>query len=222
MKTVLVTLAGAVLAALCAVLLFVYSGIYDVSAANPHGGPSAWLMHTAMEASVERRADDIDVPDLDDESLLRAGVNDFDAMCVGCHGAPGQEPGPVGKGLNPAAPDLSDSAREMSPAELFWVTNNGIRMTGMPAWSATHSDEDLWPVVALMVALPDMDAASYAALKARAEGMGHHGGGESQQAHSHGSESNQDGHGHSESQGDDAPENSVPEDAEHDHSTHDH
>jgi len=32
------------------------------------------------------------VPILDDDSLARAGVNDFNGMCTGCHGAPGQDP----------------------------------------------------------------------------------------------------------------------------------
>ncbi len=225
MKTVLVTLAVAVLAAMVGALLFVNSGIYDVSAVQSHGGLTAWLTHTTMEASVQRRADKVAVPDLNGESLLRAGVNDFDAMCVGCHGAPGQEPGPVGQGLNPPAPDLAQSAVEMSPAELFWVTKNGIRMTGMPAWSATHSDQDLWPVVALMKALPDMDAAGYTDLKARAEGLGHHGGGESQQGHRHDSESGAGGHDHEsegESEGADAVNGESTNKADHDHSTHEH
>ena len=30
----------------------------------------------------------------------------------------------------------------MNPAELFWVTKHGIKMTGMPAWGATHGDTD--------------------------------------------------------------------------------
>lgn len=202
MKTILATMALFLLVLVAAAFAFVHSGVYDVSASKPHTGLFAWLMHATMEASVERRAHDVQVPDLEDESLL-AGVNDFEAMCVGCHGAPGKEPGPAGQGLNPPPPDLAESAREMSPAELFWVTRNGIRMSGMPAWSATHSDDELWPVVALMMALPDMSAAEYADLKERAEGMGHHGDGSSAQ---------DEGHDHDD----------PPEDAGHDHGTHEH
>ena len=47
-------------------------------------------------------------------------------------------------------------------------------MTGMPAWGATHEDDALWPVVSLMLKLPELDADSYQALLASAEGMGHH------------------------------------------------
>ena len=158
-----------------------------------------------MRASVERRASEIAVPELGDQSLVLAGVNDFEQMCVQCHGAPGKEPGAVGKGLNPPPPDLAESAKEMSAAELFWVTRHGIRMTGMPAWGSTHSDDALWPVVALMTALPELDSGAYEDLLGRAEGMGHHAGDAPARGHDR------------ERQG-----TEQSEEAEHDHSTHEH
>ena len=153
---------------------FVYSGLYDVSASSPHSGFVNWLLSTTSHASIERRSGDVEVPNLDDESLVHAGVNDFSSMCAGCHGAPGQQPEAVGQGLNPSPPNLTESAEHMTPAELFWVTKHGVRMTGMPAWGTTHDDEALWPVVAFMMALPKLDAEGYQALLASAEGVGHH------------------------------------------------
>ncbi|NIO42915.1 MAG: cytochrome c [Burkholderiales bacterium] len=172
---VLVTIATAMLLIVLCTVGFAYSGLYDVSARGPHSGPVTWILSTTSHASVERRAADIDVPDLADDALMRAGANDFEAMCIGCHGGPGREPAAVGQGLNPAAPNLSESASHMSPAELFWVAKNGIKMTGMPAWGVTHEDDALWPVVAFMTRLPELDADGYRALLASAEGMGHHG-----------------------------------------------
>ena len=64
------------------------------------------------------------MPNLGEESMVLAGINDFDAMCVGCHGAPGKPAEAMGQGLNPPAPDLAEEATEMSPAEMFWVTKN--------------------------------------------------------------------------------------------------
>ena len=174
MKTIVATAVTLVLLVVAGVLAFIYSGIYDVGASTPHGSLSGWLMQTTMHASVERRAVRVDVPDLDDRSLVLAGMNDFEQMCVQCHGAPGRGPALVGKGLNPPAPDLSESAGEMTAAELFWVTKHGIRMTGMPAWGETHADEALWPVVAFMRRLPELDEAEYAAMLESARGMGHH------------------------------------------------
>ncbi len=166
------TAAAAIAAA--AAIGFAYSGLYDASARTTHWGLTHWLLSTTSHRSIERRAAGISPPDLDDPALARAGVNDFNAMCSGCHGAPGQAPAPMGQGMNPPPPDLSESARHMSAAELFWVTKNGIRMTGMPAWGVTHDDAELWPVVAFMKLLPELDEDGYQALLAAAEGMGHH------------------------------------------------
>ncbi len=185
-KTLVAVIAIGALAAIG----FAYSGFYDVSASSPDSGPIGWLLSTTSHASVERRAKAIDVPDLDDDSLVLAGVNDFNSMCAGCHGAPGQQPEAMGQGLNPPPPDLVESAAQMTPAELFWVTKNGIKMTGMPAWGATHEDAELWPVVAIMTTLPDLDAESYQALLARAEGIGHHAGDAADDGHSHAAEAN--------------------------------
>ncbi len=171
---ILITVSVLTAALILGVIGFAYSGFYDVGATSPHSGFSSWLLSTTSKASIARRAANIDVPNLGDPALIQAGINDFDSMCSGCHGAPGKPPEAMGQGLNPPAPDLAESAAGMSPSELFWVTKHGIRMTGMPAWGATHDDSALWPVVAFMSALQDMSGDDYQALLADAVGAGHH------------------------------------------------
>jgi len=171
------TIAVVLAAILAGAIVVAYTGWYDVSAREPHTAPVTWFLATVMHNSVERRAAGIEVPDLGDESLVRAGISDYDAMCVECHGAPGRERGATGEGLVPRPPDLAHAAGHMTADELFWVTRNGIRMTGMPAWGETHDDDALWPVVAFLVRLPELDAAGYEALLASASDSGHHGDG---------------------------------------------
>jgi mono/diheme cytochrome c family protein len=225
MKT-LTTLIIAVAVALLGIVSYAYSGLYDVSASSAHSGFVDWLLSTTSRASIERRAGEIEVPDLDSEDLVLAGINDFDSMCAGCHGAPGKDPEAMGQGLNPPAPDLAEEAAEMSPAELFWVTRNGIRMTGMPAWGATHDDASIWPVVAFMTRLPELDASAYQELLAAAEGQGHHAADAAGDVHSHEDDAgstateihvHEDG---SEHVHEEAAEPEPP--VEHDHSTHEH
>lgn len=240
---ILTTLAIIVAVVLLCIVGFAYSGLYDVSASSAHSGVVNWLLSTTSDASIERRASEIDVPDLDDDALVLAGINDFNSMCTGCHGAPGQDPEAMGQGLNPPAPDLAEEAAEMTPAELFWVTKNGIRMTGMPAWGVTHGDDDIWPVVAFMTRLPGLDESAYQALLASAEGQGHYapdaaGAGHSHEqgeeaagdaAHEH-EESHDNEHGEPMDDHDEPhehgaaakPENVPQSSKEHDHSTHEH
>jgi mono/diheme cytochrome c family protein len=150
------------LAAVSAGLGFAYSGRADVAATSPHWAMTRWVLSTAMENAVERQARPITpAPFLDEPARLEAGAVAYDAMCAQCHGAPGVKRGVVGEGLNPEPPDLGKSAEKWRLAEIFWITKHGIRMTGMPAFGSTHSDEELWEVVAVVKRLPDMSSAEY-------------------------------------------------------------
>ena len=168
------TLIAAAAVTMVAILGFAYSGAYDISADSPHSGFTKWLFSTTKHASVERQASNVEVPDLSDEALILAGVNDFNGMCAECHGAPGRAAEAMAKGMNPAPPDLAEEVLELSAAELFWVTKHGIKMTGMPAWGVTHDDDIIWPVIAFITTLPELDAAQYEKMLARAGGLGHH------------------------------------------------
>ena len=173
MKTVIALLVCVSIAVL-AVVAIIYSGIYNVSASAPHSSPVAWVLSTTMRQSVARRAQDIEVPDLNDRELQLAGINDYDAMCTECHGSPGAKLSALALGLNPAPPDLVESVEHMTAADVFWVTKHGVRMTGMPAWGESHSDDQLWPIVAVVLLLPELDADQYTTLLRSAENRGHH------------------------------------------------
>jgi mono/diheme cytochrome c family protein len=52
----------------------------------------------------------------------------------------------------------------MSPAEVYWIVKNGIRMTGMPAFGPTHDEATLWAITAFVKQLPTMTPQQYQAL----------------------------------------------------------
>jgi mono/diheme cytochrome c family protein len=149
--------------AAAALLLFAYSGIYDIGATRPHFDATSRFIRIVLEQSVKRRARDIAVPELDDPAKVHNGFRSFQAMCVVCHGASGTPPSDIGQGLYPHPPELADAVRQWTPAELFVITKHGIKMTGMPAWGATHTDEQLWEIVAFMNVLPAMPPHEYRA-----------------------------------------------------------
>jgi len=156
-----------IIVALCVVAAggatLIFSGIYNVAATSPHTQLTQWLLHTTMERSVSTRAKSISAPEQFTPEQIKAGFSDFDEMCVTCHGAPGKEPGEIGKGLNPQPPNLAQHASHWSNAEVFWILKNGVKMTGMPAFGPTHSDDRLWSIVAFIKQqLPQLTPEDYA------------------------------------------------------------
>jgi mono/diheme cytochrome c family protein len=156
-------------------IIFIYSGFYNVSAIEPETGISKWILETTSDNSVEHYSKDINVPDLSDSLTIREGFAHYKEMCESCHSAPGKEETELAKGLNPPAPDLSESGQEMSAEELFWITKNGIKMTGMPAWGKTHSDDKIWAIVAAVKKLRDTSPEEYNSFPEESDEMeGHH------------------------------------------------
>jgi mono/diheme cytochrome c family protein len=153
---------GIIVLLILAGLVYVYSGSYDVAASQPHSGPVHWLLQTTMEHSVEAHADGIRVPPLSDPSLIQIGAHHYREMCQGCHAAPGVSRSEMGRGLNPPAPELTKTADDWSASQLFWIIKHGIKMTGMPAWGETHSDDKLWAIVAFTRRLPQLSPDQYA------------------------------------------------------------
>jgi mono/diheme cytochrome c family protein len=171
--TVLVTLAVIVLAGLA----FIFSGIYDVAATSPDSGLVYWALDTARSRSVHRAAEGLEgkvtVPDLTDPARFKNGFVHYHAMCASCHSAPGVSMSEIGQGLNPSPPLLARVGAEDEPEELFWVVKNGIKMTGMPAFGVTHTDDDLWSIVAFLRQMGSLSSEGYQALVDE-EGEGGH------------------------------------------------
>lgn len=145
-------------------LAIVFSGGFSVAATQPDARLLRWALSTAAERSIARHAGVVGpMPSLDSATLAH-GLDHFHAMCVDCHGAPGFDRSEAGEGLYPEAPDLAEVVEEgeWSDGELFWIVKNGIKMTGMPAFGPTHSDADIWSMVALVKELPDLSEAAYA------------------------------------------------------------
>ena len=175
------------LLAIIAVVGFVYSGVYNVGADNPDSAVTRWLLHTTMDRSVARHAAGLTPPaNLNDVAVISTGAGHYAEMCVDCHMAPGHPSTELREGLNPQPPELVYEVADMSPAELFWITKHGVKMSAMPAWGKTHTDSDLWALVAFMQKLPRMTPTEYTAFTTAPAGKAAahvHG------AHQHGTES---------------------------------
>jgi mono/diheme cytochrome c family protein len=177
MKQISLTVISVITLAVLAGVIYIYSGAYNVAATSQDSGILQWVLETTREASIESRARNVSPPpqsELSNPQTLRVGFEHYDEMCVVCHGAPGVEPGEAREGLNPKPPLLADVASQTPASELFWVIKHGIKMTGMPAWGPTHSDDRIWAMVAFVKSLPDLTPAQYKAMQQQSEASGHH------------------------------------------------
>jgi mono/diheme cytochrome c family protein len=148
-------LAVLVLGAVLAVSLA--AGLFNTSATIVPGEFEKRIARFAVNRAASRRAPKKSNPFRTEPERLRAGLKRYGRLCVSCHGAPGVDPSPIGDGLNPPAPDLTLArVQERSDGELFWLIQNGIRMTGMPAFGPTHREEQIWEIVAFLRHLPEI------------------------------------------------------------------
>ena len=79
--------------------------------------------------------------------------------CASCHANDGGGDSVVGKNLYPPAPDMRlPATQQLTDGELFYIIQNGIRLTGMPAWGSgsAHDEEDSWKLVHFIRHLPQI------------------------------------------------------------------
>jgi mono/diheme cytochrome c family protein len=162
-------------------LAYIYSGAYSVAATKQNPGWIDWIVRTTRSHSISARVDNVKVPqNLNTAHRIAVGAKHYAAMCAVCHLAPGVKHSETRAGLNPRPPNLPKIAKYLKPKQAYWAIKNGIRMTAMPAWGVTHSDEKLWDIVAFVEALPGMSPKRYKALSAGGEAEHRHHGNEQQ------------------------------------------
>ncbi len=148
-------------------LLFVWSGIYSVGASAGHWAITRVFLEFALRSSVRTHSFFIDPPPLDDDDMVRLGAGHFAGGCAPCHGSPGEPRNPITRNMLPPPPRLSDPFSHWEPQELFWIVENGIKYTGMPAWVSPVRPDEVWTVVAFLKRLGTLSAEDYAAMSKR-------------------------------------------------------
>lgn len=164
MTRLIVTLAILTVAAMLGVVTFVWSGWYDISANVQHLQPVYSLMEKTMHQSVRKRAAQITPPALEGAALVARGAACYLAKCVQCHGGPGVAQAEMSRSMQPLPGPLVDASARWRAQELYWITRNGIKMSGMPAWQHRLPDDDLWALVAFMQRMPALKAAEFRSL----------------------------------------------------------
>jgi hypothetical protein len=141
---------------------FVKSGIYHVGAAKRHTKLTWWITHETMIHSVRSHARRVDEPAGFGPEQVLAGFCGYETHCAACHGAAAVAREPWAGGMEPSPPYLLDVTKQFRPRETFWIIKNGIKMTGMPAWGASMSDNQLWQIVAWLEVSAKLPPQTYA------------------------------------------------------------
>lgn len=99
--------------------------------------------------SVPASARDLKNPVAFSPEIWAEGRAHFADHCASCHGNDGRGDTAVGRNLFPKAPDMRlASTQDKSDGELYWIIENGVRLTGMPAWGNGGDDDlDSWKLV---------------------------------------------------------------------------
>jgi len=88
---------------------------------------------------------------------IRGGMEHFSYHCSECHGNDGRGQTVFGKGLYPKPPDLrAAGTQNKSDGELYYTIENGVRLSGMPAFHGTHTVPQTWRLVLFIRHLPQI------------------------------------------------------------------
>ncbi|HEY6344731.1 MAG TPA: cytochrome c [Bryobacteraceae bacterium] len=134
------------------------------------GGLSAMAEPSALEKAVARAARQMAIPPSAKSAqnptpntgqVLADARAHWADHCASCHANDGSGNTQAGKHMYPPAPDMRQPATQnLSDGELFYVIQNGVRLTGMPGWAtgAHHDEEDSWKLVRFIRHLPQLTA----------------------------------------------------------------
>jgi mono/diheme cytochrome c family protein len=131
-------------------------------------GMSARAEPSALEARIARAVRSWAIPSEAREArnpvaagpeAIAAGLAHFADHCAGCHGNDGSGRTPLGRSLYPRAPDMRRrETQRLTDGELFHVIENGVRLTGMPAWGGEGTAVGSWQLVHFIRHLPELTA----------------------------------------------------------------
>ena len=98
---------------------------------------------------------------------IRGGMEHFSYHCSECHSNDGGGQTVFGRGLYPKPPDLrAAGTQNKSDGELYYTIENGVRLSGMPAFAEEHSAAQTWRLVLFIRHLPQITAAELNEMKA--------------------------------------------------------
>lgn len=133
--------------ALIGAYALVQSGLIPARADVKPGQLETWMARTSLNATLRRDAPKDENPVALSEQNLLNGVHLFAQNCAVCHGSAkgNASSSPIARGLYQKPPQLATEGAEDDPEGVsFWKIKHGIRLTGMPSFGDSLSDQEIW------------------------------------------------------------------------------
>lgn len=142
---------------LVTVVAFIWIGSRGISARAEPGALETALARTMRRLAVPRAERSRVNPVNATPEVMAAGMSHYADHCAACHANDGSGETEIGLGLYPKPPDMRlPATQSLTDGELFYIIENGVRLTGMPAWGGgarEHADET-WHLVHFIRELP--------------------------------------------------------------------
>ena len=156
LKSVAFLITLAVVGGVIALAYFVGGG---VSALSQPGTVETFIARSVRDMAIAWHAPDRQNPVPNSDHAVAEGRAHFADHCASCHDNDGSGDTEMGRGLHPRAPDMRLAAtQDLSDHQLFYMIENGIRLTGMPGWSTgtPEGEEASWRLVHFIRRLPKL------------------------------------------------------------------
>jgi len=150
-----------VLVALLLLAVILYMGaemfFHGYSAREAPGSLEIFLMRHTRSLATPFAAKRMTNPAANSPDALKEGREHWTEHCATCHGLDGSGATDIGRNSYPQAPDMRQhDTQELTDGELFYIIQNGVRFTGMPAWGGEHTPEETWHLVTFIRHLPQL------------------------------------------------------------------
>jgi len=129
-------------------LIFLESGGMPVATRGSSLPLERFIARTSIHAAMRGEGGKLSPIPPSPENLL-AGAKLYQVNCAVCHGLPEQPKTTVARGLYPHVPQLfgpRGGVTDDPVGETYWKIKNGIRLTGMPGFEDSLSDNQLWQI----------------------------------------------------------------------------
>ncbi len=145
----------ALVLAVAAIAIYFRFGAPPVAVSDPPFPFEKNIVQLPLQARISR---DLKQPPFGtSEDVFEAGAHVYKSECASCHGTPGHDVA-YAKYMYPAAPQLWKKhthgnvvgVSDDDAGETYWKVANGIRLTGMPAYSHVLTDTQMWQVSLLL------------------------------------------------------------------------